>query len=147
MNATSAPALSRTWATVTVYRECGVVTDVDHDSVTLSREAIGAPLSAQVNGEATTLSRAVRLLQNAQTVTLTAKVLPAPPIGNPRAHELHRVMGRVGIPAAEHYAFARAATDDHSIYSLAAMSAPQADAVWAFLCSCYPAAASQAVSA
>ncbi|WP_293909690.1 hypothetical protein [Deinococcus sp.] len=147
MNATSAPALSRTFAIVTTYRECSVVTEVSRDSVTLSREEVGAPLSAQVNGQAASLSRAVRLLQNAQTVTLTAEVLPAAPIGNPRAHQLHRVMGRVGIPAAEHYAFARAATDDHSIYSLAALSAPQADAVWAYLCSCYPAAANQAVSA
>jgi hypothetical protein len=145
MNDSKRPALSRTWATVTVYRECGVVTDVDHDCVTLSREAIGAPLSAQVNGQAASVSRAVRLLNNAQTVTLTAEVLPT--IGNPRAHELHHVMGRVGIPAAEHYAFARAATDDHSIYSLAALSVPQADTVWAYLCSCYPAAANQAVSA
>ena len=145
MNDSKRPALSRTWATVTVYRECGVVTEVSRDSVTLSREAIGASLSAQVNGEAASLGRAVRLLNQAERATLTAEVLP--PIGNPRAHQLHRVMGRVGIPAAEHYAFARAATDDHSIYSLAALSAAQADTVWAFLCFCYLAAASQAVSA
>ena len=145
MNDSKRPALSRTWATVTIYRECGVVTDVDHGSVTLSREEVGAPLSAQVNGAAAALGRAIRLLNQAERVTLTAEVLP--PIGNPRAHQLHRVMGRVGIPATEHYAFARAATDDHSIYSLAALSVPQADAVWAFLCSCYPAAASQAVGA
>ena len=36
MNSTK--ALSRTWETVTTYRECGVVVSVDRDSVTLSRE-------------------------------------------------------------------------------------------------------------
>ncbi|WP_293914493.1 CIA30 family protein [Deinococcus sp.] len=36
MNDTRRPALSRTWATVTTYRECGVVVEVSKDTVTLS---------------------------------------------------------------------------------------------------------------
>ena len=65
MNDTKRPALSRTWQTVTTYRECGVVVSVDRDSVTLSRDALGGKLSASVNGEACEVARADRLLRNA----------------------------------------------------------------------------------
>ena len=41
MNDSKRPALSRTWDTVTVYRECGVTVDVARVSVTLSREGRG----------------------------------------------------------------------------------------------------------
>ncbi len=51
MKDTKRPALSRTWATVTTYRECGVVVDVSRDTVTISREVLGGPISATVNGE------------------------------------------------------------------------------------------------
>ena len=67
MNATKRPALSRTWHTVTTYRECGVVVEVARDTVTLSREVLGGALSATVNGQAAEVARAVPLLRNADS--------------------------------------------------------------------------------
>lgn len=97
------------------------------------------------------LADVAAILEHGRTVVYSfvaeAVVEVAAAIGNARASELHRVMGKVGIPHGEHYAFSRAATGDHSIYSLAVLTGEQADAVWAYLCFCYPAAASQAVAA
>jgi len=73
MNSTK--ALSRTWQTVTTYRECGVTVKVSRDTVTLSREVLGGELAATVNGQAVELSHALSLLRNADSVTVTAETL------------------------------------------------------------------------
>lgn len=64
----------------------------------------------------------------------------ARPIGKARAHKLHGLMARAGIPAGEHYGFAGAALDQ-AVYSLAALTEAQARAVWRFLTATHPAAA------
>lgn len=113
-------------------------------------------MRALVDLEEATLNCAVMLLQWAKTsgsyeqiseVRLPEPVVLAAPIGKPRAHALHKAMGTVGVSNGEHYAFARAATDDHDIYSLAALTGEQFDAVWTYLCFCCPQAAKLAVAA
>ena len=47
-NTPSKPALSRTWQTVTTYRECSVVVEVARHTVTLSREVLGGVTWRQV---------------------------------------------------------------------------------------------------
>ena len=141
MNDTRRPALSRTWATVTTYRECGVVIEVSRDTVTLSRDDLGGKLSATLNGEVVELGRAIRLLQNADSTTLTAEVLPAVPvtIGKARAAKLHKIMTRVGVPSVHHYASAARATG-REVWSLASLTELEARQTWAYLCRMFQAA-------
>ncbi|WP_293914246.1 glycosyl hydrolase family 65 protein [Deinococcus sp.] len=141
MNDTKRPALSRTWQTVTTYRECSVVVEVSRDTVTLSREEVGGKLSAQVNGEAVELGRAIRLLKNANSTTVTAEVLAALPvtIGAARAAKLHKLMTRVGVPSVHHYASAARATG-REVWSLASLTELEARQTWAYLRRMFPAA-------
>lgn len=140
MNSTK--ALSRTWATVTTYRECGVVVEVARDTVTLSREVLGGELSASVNGQAVELPRALSLLRNAdEQPTLTAETLAPLTIGKARASKLHKIMGRLGLPSFQHYGLAAAALcEPFPLDSLASLTEQEARRVWAHLCRCYPSA-------
>ena len=49
-------------------------------------------------------------------------------------------MARAGVPSGEHYGFAGAALDK-AVYSLAALTEPEARAVWQFLQATHSAAA------
>ena len=139
MNSTK--AISRTWQTVTTYRECGVVTEVSRQTVTLSREVLGGELSASVNGQAVELPRALSLLRNADSVTVMAETLAPQPIGKARAARLHKIMGRVGLPSFQHYGLAAAALcEPFPLDSLASLTEQEARRVWAHLCRCYPSA-------
>jgi len=141
-NTPSSPALSRTWQTVTTYRECGVVVEVARDTVSLFRDFVGGPLLATVNDEEVEVSRAVSLLKNAdQQPTLTAETLAPLPIGKARAARLHRIMGRVGLPSFQHYGLAAAALcEPFPLDSLASLTEREAGRVWAHLCQLYPTA-------
>ena len=137
MNDTKRPALSRTWQTVTTYRECGVVVSIDRDTVTLSRDGIGGKLSAQVNGEGCEVARADRLLRTADTVTLTAEVLAPDTIGKARAARLHKIMGRVGLSNPDHYGNATRAVG-REVFSLATLTEEEARRFWHYLCRTFP---------
>ena len=140
MNSTK--ALSRTWQTVTTYRECGVSVEVARDTVTLSRAFLGGELAATVNGQAAQVERALSLLKNAdQQPTLTAETLAPLPIGKARASKLHKIMGRVGLPSFQHYGLAAAALcEPFPLDSLATLTEQEARRVWAHLCQLYPSA-------
>lgn len=125
-----APALTRTWEVVTLYRECGVVTDKARDIVTLTRTAAG--LEGIVNGEAVEAIAAIRLLHGAHNLTVISEELEPATIGKPAAESLHRRLSRAGVPSKEHYGFASAALDK-PVYSLALLTADERDAVLAFL--------------
>lgn len=58
-------------------------------------------------------------------------------LGKPRAHKLHKIMGRLGLGHAEHYRFAARALGQN-VESLAALTVEQARKVWAALVSAYP---------
>lgn len=65
----------------------------------------------------------------------------ARPIGKARAARLHRLMGRLGIPSAQHYALAAAALGEWvPLPSLADLYPIEARMVWRHLCTLYPAA-------
>ncbi|AFD25910.1 hypothetical protein [Deinococcus gobiensis] len=64
--------------------------------------------------------------------SFTPAPVPVPTIGKPAARELHRELGRAGIPAKEHYGYASAALD-LPVYSLALLTPDQLDAVLTFL--------------
>jgi hypothetical protein len=69
----------------------------------------------------------------------------AQPIGKARARELHRIMGRLGLPSAQHYALAAAALGEWApVPSLADLYPVEARAVWRHLCALYPSAAQHA---
>lgn len=70
---TPAPATSRTFAARTVYRECGVVTDIQDRTVTVWKT--GEEYRASVDGQAVTVQEAARILRSADRVTVTAEVL------------------------------------------------------------------------
>lgn len=143
MNDTTAQkpeALSRTWAAVIEDRAYSEVWGVRRHTVTLSRAYVGAPMTAEVDGEAADFEEAVRLLARAEVLTLTAEVLaplPAPTIGKARAAKFHRILGRFGLPSAYHY---RAASDalGREVASLAALTEEEARRVWAFLRRLFP---------
>ena len=141
-NIPSTAALSRTWQTVTTYRECGVVVEVSRDTVTLSRDMIDGELAATVNGQGVEVSRAVSLLKYAdQQPSLTAETLAPLTIGKARAARLHKIMGRIGLPSFQHYGLAAAALcEPFPLDSLAALTESEARRVWAHLCRCYPSA-------
>lgn len=139
MDTTKPRALSRTWAATVTYRECGVIVERVTYTVTLSRTADG--FAAEVNGQPAPLKAALNILQGAQ-VTVTAEVLdtpPAPTLGRARAASLHRLMGRLGLPSAQHYALAAAALGEWApLPSLAALTECEARTVWTHLCTLYP---------
>lgn len=66
-------ATFRQWTITTVYRECGVVTDIIRQTVTLARGQAG--ITATVDGEAADLERATRLLRNADRAEVTGEIL------------------------------------------------------------------------
>ncbi|WP_135230146.1 hypothetical protein [Deinococcus fonticola] len=139
MQDTKRPALSRTWKAVVTYRECGTVTAVDTHTITLSREVVGGPLSATVDGQPVTVKQAVNLLEGAR-VEVLAEVLSQPSapatIGKARAHKLHTIMGRLGLH--DHYGIARRGAGLDECYSLAALTEQQARQVWAYLLNMFP---------
>lgn len=139
MNTTTPRALSRTWAATVTYQECGVIVERVTYTVTLTRTAQG--IEATVNGEPRELRAALNILQGAD-VTVTAETLDAPTgpaLGRARAARLHRLMGRLGLPSAQHYALAAAALGEWApLPSLAALTEREARTVWAHLCSLYP---------
>jgi hypothetical protein len=137
MHPTTPRALTRTWDTTTLDRMDGAVVQVRQHTVTLTRTPAG--LVATVDGEAATLERAVRLLEAADRVTVLSEVLEPTPIGNARAARLHRLLGRLGLPSAQHYALAAAALGEWApLPSLAALSEREARTVWAHVCHTYP---------
>lgn len=127
MQDTNTRAHTRTWQTVTRDRLDGAVIQTRAHTITLTRTAHG--IEATVNGQPAPLEDAVSILQGADSATKTGEQLE---IGKPRAARLHRLMARAGIPTGEHYAFAAAALD-RPVYSLAALTEPDARAVWHFL--------------
>lgn len=114
-------------------------------TLTGGRGAQGQPLHirAQVDGREVSEQDAVSLLNWAKRdgrVTLLSEERTVPTIGKARAHTLHGLMGRAGIPSGEHYGFAGAALD-RPVFSLAALTEADARAVWRFLTATHPAAA------
>lgn len=130
---TRRPALSRTWRTHNTTELDRVVVSTHAHTVTLSRDEVGGPLTAEVDGKEVELKAAVMLLEDAYKLEVLAEVLapnPAPTIGKARAHKLHVIMGRLGLM--EHYGFARRAIGEQC-FSLAALTEEQARKVWALL--------------
>lgn len=141
MNTTAPRALSRTWEAQTTYRECSVVTGTATYTVTMTRTADG--FTATVDGQPMDVLNAARILSGADRLTVTAEVLDTPPatIGKGRACELHRIMGKVGLSHAQHYAFAAAALGEWSpLPTLSELTELEARTVWAHLSRLYPAA-------
>lgn len=142
MNTSSPRAKTRTWATVRHVTAYGEHWGTESHTVTLTRDAAGQ-LSAQLDGEPVPTVQAVSILNRADSVTLTAEAYlpgtPAPTIGKARAARLHRFMGRLGLPSAQHYALAAAALGEwERVPSLAQLSEREARTVWAHLCRLYP---------
>lgn len=137
---TTTRAISRTWAAPTTYRECGVVVSVAAYVVTISRTPHG--FTATVDGQLVDVLDADRILRNADRLELLTEVLDTPPtIGKGRACELHRIMGKVGLPHAQHYALAAAALGEWSpLPTLSDLTESEARAVWRHLALLYPAA-------
>lgn len=133
--------ISRTWNTVTEHRPYGEYWGDTLHTVTLTADHNGT-VTAQVNGTPAPVSDAARILNGAARVELIREERtpePAPTIGKPRAARLHRLMGRVGLPSAQHYALAAAALGEWApLHSLATLTEQEARAVWAHLCRLYP---------
>ncbi|WP_237724906.1 hypothetical protein [Deinococcus alpinitundrae] len=132
---TSRRADYRKFDVLTVDRKCGVVVDVPTNTVTLTRTAAG--LVAEIDGQAATVESAVRLLAQAQRVSLLEEVLTAPTpvvavIGKAVACELHRELGRLGYrTSASHYGVAATALG-RDVTSLAALTAEEAQLTRSF---------------
>ena len=135
MQDTAPRATTRTRNTVTHDRMDGAVIQIREHTVTLTRTAAG--IEAVVDGQPCDLRHAVNILRGATTTTVTHEVLEAAPIGKARAARLHRLMARAGVASGEHYAFAAAALD-RAVHSLAALTEPDARAVWDFLAFTFP---------
>lgn len=72
------PALTRTWEVHVVYRECGVVTGSRTYTVKLDKTS--GELQAIIDGELSTVERAVNILASAETKPfLLSETLPTPP--------------------------------------------------------------------
>ena len=138
MQHTKPRALSRTWQAHTTYRECGVVTGIAVHTVALSRTTDG--FSAEVDGQVVDVLYADCVLRAADRLTVIAEVLDTPPtIGKGRAHELQRIMGKLGLAPAQHYALAAAALGEWSpLPNLAELTETEARTVWAHLVHLYP---------
>lgn len=150
MKNTNPVTVTRTWE-VALYGSYGegssATVSLGTRTVTLTggRDVRGQrlPLTAQVDGQPTPIREAVGLLEWAKSegrVTLLSEARVVPTIGKPRAARLHRLMSNVGIPSGEHYGFAGAALD-RPVFSLAALTEPEARAVWRFLTATHPLAA------
>lgn len=143
---TKPEALTRTWRTHNTTEQDGAVISSSSHTVTLRRDFVGGPLTAEVDGQAAPVRRAVLLLEDAWKVEVLAEdlaPLPAPTIGKARAHKLHKLMARVGVFQAHHYATATRATG-REVDSLAALTEDEARDVWAYLCRTFPHARSVA---
>lgn len=140
MKTTAPRAISRTWSAFTTYRECSVVTGTAIHTVTMVRTADG--FTATVDGQPADVLDAARILSGADRLIVTAELLDTPPtIGKGRACELHRIMGKVGLPHAQHYALAAAALGEWSpLPTLSDLTESEARAVWRHLARLYPAA-------
>ncbi|WP_412030205.1 hypothetical protein [Deinococcus yunweiensis] len=69
--AQSSTVLSRTWATTTECRPFGEFWGTYHHTVTLTRTPAG--ITAEVDGQADTLDRAVRILHGATSTTVLSE--------------------------------------------------------------------------
>ena len=97
--------------------------------------------TAIVDGQPVDVLDAARILSSADHLTVTAEVLETPPtIGKGRACELLRIMGKMRLPHAQHYAFAAALGEWSPLLSLAALTEGEARTVWTYLSTLYPAA-------
>lgn len=119
--------------------------------VTLSADADGK-LSAEIDGEPqASIDRAVsylnwaktdghlELLEEVRTPDSEPLTLAAPVIGKARAAKLHKIMGLIGLPSAQHYALAAAALGEWvPLPSLADLTEREAHTVWGHLCHLYP---------
>ncbi|KEF35797.1 hypothetical protein RDMS_00020 [Deinococcus sp. RL] len=131
--------LSRTFAAVIEHRPYGEYWGDTRHTVTLTATAQG--IAAQVNGQDVPTAEALGILSRADRVEVIEETpMPAPTIGKARAARLHRLMARYGVPSGEHYGFAGAALD-RPVFSLAALTEPEARAVWQFLQATHSAAA------
>lgn len=150
MKDTNPVTVTRTWEVV-LYGDYGdglsarVYLGIRTVALSGGRDARGQllPITAQVNGQEVSEEEAVGLLNWGKAegrVTLLSEERTVPPIGKARAHELHRLISRTGIPSGEHYGFAGAALD-RPVSSLAALTEPEARAVWRFLAATHPTAA------
>ncbi|EYB66953.1 hypothetical protein DEIPH_ctg060orf0033 [Deinococcus phoenicis] len=122
-------------------------------TVTLNADADGK-LSAEIDGEPqASIDRAVsylnwakadgrlELLEEVRAPDPEPLTLAAPVIGKARAAKLHKIMGLVGLPSAQHYALAAAALGEWvPVPSLADLTEREARTVWAHLCNLYPSA-------
>jgi len=144
---------SRTWK-VDLYAGWGdgpsATVHISSHTVTLSADTHGV-LSAEVDGEAATVERAVSYLNWAkregqvklleETRTPDSLSFTPPTIGKSRAAKLHKIMGVLGLPSAQHYALAAAALGEWvPLASLADLYEREARVVWAHLCHLYPGA-------
>lgn len=137
MQHTKPRALSRTWQAHTTYRECGVVTGIASHTVTLSRTTDG--FSAEIDGQMVDVLYADRVLRAADCLTVIAEVLDTPlTIGKGRAHELHRIMGKLGLAPDQYYAVAAALGEWTPLPSLAELTETEARTIWAHLVHLYP---------
>lgn len=139
MQDTKCPALSRTWRTHNTTELDGAVISARQHTVTLSREVVGGPLNAEVDGQPANVKQAVNLLSDAWKVEVLAEVLSQPTapatLGNARAHKLHQIMSRLGLQ--DHYGIARRATGN-DCFSLAVLTEAEAKQVWAYLLNMFP---------
>lgn len=120
-------------------------------TVTLSADAEGK-LSAAIDGEPQdTIDRAVsylnwakadgrlELLEEVRTPDPEPLPLAAPVIGKARAAKLHKIMGLIGLPSAQHYGLAAAALGEWvPLPSLADLTEREGRTVWAHLCRLFP---------
>ncbi|MFT2720713.1 hypothetical protein ACMT4L_11975 [Deinococcus sp. A31D244] len=133
--------ITRTWDTITEHRPYGEHWGDTLHTVTLTADQHGT-LTAQMDGRPVPAADAVRVLRYATRTTLTHEYRTpeaAPVIGKPRAARLHRLMSRLGLPSAQHYALAAAALGEWSpLPSLATLTEQEARTVWGHLCRLYP---------
>ncbi len=127
---TKAPAISRTWQTVTYDRMDGSIVQVRRHTVTLSR--VTGTLTAEIDGKAADVFTADNILRGADFRTVTAETLvdaPAQSIGNATACELHKELARLRFT--DHYGTASDALG-YPVDSLAALTADEAYTVWSY---------------
>ncbi|WP_291432375.1 hypothetical protein [Deinococcus sp.] len=135
--------ITRTWETVTEHRPHGEHWGDTLHTVTLTADQHGN-VTAQIDGQDADPAAAVRALHYATRAELVSEYrapTPPPVIGKARAARLHRLMGRLGLPSAQHYALAAAALGEWApLPTLADLTEPEARTVYTHLCRLYPAA-------
>jgi len=131
--------VTKIFSVVTTYRECGVVTSVDHDVIELHADAQGF-MTAQLNGQQIGYALATSILHHADSTRLVHEARPAPvatpkvsaPIGNPAARLLHIELGRLDYKSsASHYEVA-ATVLGREVTSLAALTEEEAQLTRSF---------------